>query len=66
MVMLLIMLPIPFINKDAGLDSLLLWIVPASPFIAKGFLAPKKNVLPNIMFWSLLILGLVKNWDLIR
>lgn len=62
MVMLLIMLPIPFINKDATMDSLLLWIVPASPFIAKGFLAPRKPALPNLMFWSLLLLCLAKNW----
>lgn len=64
LVMLLIMLPIPFINERAGIDSLLLWAVPASPFIAKGFLAPKRNVLPNIMFWSLLLLALVKNWQI--
>jgi hypothetical protein len=50
---------------DAGIDSLLLWIVPASPFIAKGFLAPKTNTLPNIMFWALIVLGLVKTWGLI-
>ena len=62
MVMLLVMLPIPFINKDAKIDSLFLWIIPASPFIAKGFLAPKNNFLPNLMFWSLLLLGLFKNW----
>ena len=51
-VMLLVMLPIPFINKGAGIESLLLWIVPASPYIAKGFLGPKKNTFPNLMFWS--------------
>ncbi|MGI8634585.1 MAG: hypothetical protein ACR2KZ_04195 [Segetibacter sp.] len=36
-VMLFVMLPIPFINIGAGLESSLLWIVPASPYIAKGF-----------------------------
>ena len=66
MVMLLVMLPIPFINKDAGLDSLVLWIIPASPFIAKGFLAPQKNILPNLMFWALLGLGILKNWGLVK
>ena len=65
-VMLLVMLPIPFINKDAGLDSLILWLIPASPFIAKGFLAPRQNFLPNIMFWALLLLGIVKNWGLVK
>ncbi len=66
LVMLFVMLPIPFINKDAEIDSLLLWIVPASPFIAKGFLVPKKNTLPNLMFWSLLVLALLKNWQVVK
>ncbi|MCW3108845.1 MAG: hypothetical protein JWQ09_3351 [Segetibacter sp.] len=65
-VMLIVMLPIPFINIGAGIDSLLLWIVPASPYMAKGFLAPKKNTLPNLMFWSLLILALLKNWQVVQ
>ncbi|GEO10349.1 hypothetical protein [Segetibacter aerophilus] len=64
-VMLLVMLPIPFINKGVGIDSLLLWIVPASPYMAKAFLGPKKNTLPNLMFWSLLVLALVKNWQVV-
>jgi hypothetical protein len=66
LVMLFVMLPAPFINKEAQVDSLLLWIVPASPFIAKGFLVPKKNTLPNLMFWSLLILAIVKNWQIVK
>ena len=66
MVMLLIMLPIPFINMEAGLDSLLLWVVPASPYMAKAFLAPKKNTVPNMMFWSLLVLALLKNWQVVQ
>lgn len=65
-VMLLIMLPIPFINKNARLDSLLLWIVPASPFIAKAFLSPKKNRIPNLMFWSIVAIAIVINWDIIK
>ncbi|MDQ6813471.1 MAG: hypothetical protein M3040_07045 [Bacteroidota bacterium] len=65
-VMLLTTLPIPFINKGVGIESLLLWIVPASPYIAKGFLGPKTNFIPNIMFWSLLIMGLLKNWQVVQ
>jgi hypothetical protein len=64
--MLILMLPVPFINKGAGVDSLLLWIVPASPFIAKGFLGPKKNTFPSLLFWSMLILALVKNWEVVK
>ena len=66
LVMLLIMLPVPFINNNAGIESLFLWIVPASPFIAKGFLGPKRNFLPNLMFWSLLAIAIVKNWQIIK
>jgi hypothetical protein len=65
-VMLIVMLPIPFINVGAGIDSLLLWIVPASPYMAKAFLGPKKNTLPNLMFWSLLLLALLKNWQVVQ
>lgn len=65
-VMLIVMLPIPFINMGATVDSLLLWIVPASPYMAKGFLGPKKNTLPNLMFWSLLVLALLKNWQVVQ
>lgn len=64
-VMLFVMLPIPFINTDVGIESLLLWVVPASPYMAKGFLGPKKNTLPNLMFWSLLLLAFLKNWEVI-
>lgn len=62
--MLLILLPVPFINKNAGIESLILLIVPASPIIAKGFLAPKKNTVPAIMFWLSICLAIVKNWHL--
>ena len=35
-------------------------------FIAKGFLTPRRNFLPNLMFWLLLLLGLAKNWGLVH
>lgn len=66
MVMLLIMLPLPFVSKDAALDSLLLWMIPVSPFIAKGFLSPKKETFPNIMFWLLIVLIVLNNWSFIK
>jgi hypothetical protein len=61
-VLLLVMLPLPFISKHAGINVLLLFIVPFSPFIAKGFLSPKRERLPNIMFWSLIFLIVLNNW----
>jgi hypothetical protein len=66
MVMLLIMLPLPFISKNASLDSLLLWAIPVSPFMANGFLSPKRNTFPNIMFWTLVVLTVLNNWGLTK
>lgn len=65
-VMLLILLPAPFINKNAGIESAILYIVPASPIIARGLLAPGKNILPALMFWLFLILAILKSWQIIR
>ncbi|WP_018614071.1 hypothetical protein [Segetibacter koreensis] len=64
--MLFVLLPIPFINKNAGIESLILCIVPASPLIAKGFLTPKRNTIPALLFWGLICLAIVKNWQLIK
>lgn len=66
LVILLVMLPLPFVNKNAGIESLLLCIVPASPIIARGFLAPKKNLLPALMFWALIILAILQNWQIVK
>jgi hypothetical protein len=64
--MLLVMLPLPFINENANLGSLLMWSIPVSPFIANGFLGPNKNTFPNIMFWLLIIMIVCNNWNFIR
>jgi hypothetical protein len=64
--MMLVMLPLPFISKNAKLDALMLWIVPISPFMAKGFLAPKKNLFTNLLFWSLIIIGLLNTWHIFK
>jgi hypothetical protein len=61
-VMLLLMLPLPFITYKAGMDNFLTFIVPLSPMIAKAFLTPKKETLPNIIFWCFLVLILINNW----
>ena len=63
--MLFVLLPLPFINENAGIESLILCIIPASPLIAKGFLAPKKNIIPALMFWGLICLTILKNWHIV-
>ncbi len=61
-----ILLPVPFLNKGVVLDCFILWIVPASPLIAKGFFVPAQNRIPNIMFWILLLWGIFKNWQILH
>ena len=61
-VMLLVTLPLPFITKNEELDSMLIWLLPVSPIVAEGFLGPRTNTWPNIMFWLLVALIIVNNW----
>lgn len=65
-IMMIIMLPLPLFNKGQVIESLMLCLVPAASVIAKGFLVPKKNTLPFIMFWVLVILGILKTWNIIK
>lgn len=64
--MMLVLMMLPFVSKNAALDSLLLWIVPVSPFIAEAFIEAKRRTLPNLLFWILLLLGLVNTWQVIK
>ncbi len=66
LVMLLVMLPVPFINKGAGFDSLLLWIVPLSPFMGKAFSDQKKKIVTSLIFWAMMILVVLNNWILTK
>lgn len=65
-VMLMIMLPIPFVFRNSGLDSAILWIVPLSSFIGNAYLYPKKAWLPNLIFFVSLALIAHTNWELCR
>ena len=64
--MLIVMIPLPFINENASLESLLMWAIPVSPFVANGFLGPKNNTFPNIMFWLLVIIAVLNNWPFLK
>lgn len=66
MVFLLVMIPLPFISAAANLSSMFLWIIPVAPFMSNAFLAPRKNILPNIMFWSLVVAGICNNWAILK
>jgi hypothetical protein len=64
-VMLLVMVPLPFINRNSGLETLLLWAVPVSPFAAHAFLSDRKNTVPNILFWIFIVLIILNNWGIL-
>ncbi len=66
MVMLLILLPLPFINNTANWETLMLWCIPASPFMAYAFSETKSNFFPNVLFWCLMIIGVISNWNIIN
>ncbi len=66
LVMLLFMLPIPFIFKNSGLDAAILWIVPLSAFIGNTYLYPKKALIPNLIFFVSLALIIHTNWLLTK
>lgn len=65
-VMLLIMLPIPFIFKNAGIASAILIIIPLASFISNVFLYPGKLLLPNLLFFITIIVIIHNNWMLVK
>jgi len=62
MVMLLILLPIPFIFLKGGIESGILSLVPLGAFAANAFSNPKKLLLPNLLFWLAMGIIIFNNW----
>ncbi len=66
MVMLLILLPIPFIFLHAGIESALMSLVPLAAFAGNTFSYPRRLVLPNILFWLSVLVIIYNNWLFIK
>ncbi len=62
--LLVVMIPAVFLNKNAGLETMLLCAVPAAAFVSNVFLYPKKMLLPNVLFWLLVGMIVYNNWNL--
>ena len=62
MVMLLILLPIPFIFLHAGIESAFMSLVPLGAFAGNAFSYPRRLVLPNILFWLCTRVIIYHNW----
>jgi hypothetical protein len=64
MVMLFILLPIPFIFKQAGIESAFMLVLPLASFASNAFSTPRRLVLPNILFWLAAVVLIYNNWVL--
>lgn len=65
-VMFLILLPVSFIFKKAGIESAMLIIVPFTSFVSNAFLNPKRLWLPNLLFWIAIAIVIHNNWELVK
>ena len=66
MVMLLILLPIPFIFLHAGIESALMSLVPLGAFAGIAFSYPRRLLLPNILFWLSILVIVYNNWLFVK
>lgn len=66
MVILLILLPIPFIFLNAGIESAFMILVPIASFGSNTFSYPRKLVFPNLLFWLTVAILVYNNWWLIK
>jgi hypothetical protein len=66
LVLLLILVIAPFLFEGAGMDTAILSLIPLSAFVANAFGYPKRLILPNLIFWTAIILVVHNNWELIK
>lgn len=61
-VMLLILLPIPFIFLNAGIESAFMSLVPLGAFAGNAYSYPRRLMLPNLLFWLSAAVIAYYNW----
>ncbi|MBL0882224.1 MAG: hypothetical protein IBJ16_02540 [Chitinophagaceae bacterium] len=66
MVMLLTLLPVPFIFQLGGLESGILCLIPISAFVANAFSNPRNLSFPNLLFIAIVIIIALNNWYLLK
>jgi hypothetical protein len=66
MVLLLTLLPVPFIFQLGGLESGLLVLIPISAFATNAFANPRNLGLPNLLFILALAVIAMNNWALLK
>lgn len=63
LLLLFLLLPVSFIFQEETIQDLLLCAVPLSAFGGNAFLYPRKNLLPNLIFWLLVAAVLYNIWQ---
>ncbi len=66
MVLLLTLLPVPFIFQLGGMESGLLALIPVSAFAANAFANPRNLGLPNLLFILAIAIIAINNWHLLK
>ncbi len=62
LLLLLLLIPAPFLLKNAGFDCLLLAMVPVAAFYSNALFYPKNNIFPAIICWCLVGVIIYNNW----
>lgn len=62
LLMLVMLIPVMFVCKDAGFESGIMAMVPAAVFVAGVFIYPRRGWLPALVFWLLAGLSVYNNW----
>ena len=65
-ILLVLMLPIPFLYHKATMVSAVLSIVPIAAIAANAFSYPKKLLYPNLLFWLSAAVIIYNNWLLVK
>jgi hypothetical protein len=66
MVMQLILLPVPFLFRDAGIAAAAMYLVPLAAFTGNSFSYPRSLLVPNLIFWLAAGILVYNNWWLIK
>jgi hypothetical protein len=65
-VMLLIILPVPFILKNVSITSAIMSLVPLAAFGSTAFSGPRRLFFPNFLFWLGIGVIVYHNWHFIK
>jgi hypothetical protein len=66
MVLLLLMLPIPFIFRNESMHAAVLCLVPLAAYVSNVYQYPKRLFLPNILFWLSVAVIVHNNYQLVK